>query len=134
LDPTTASSRGRGRSTRLRPSADLAWLDAAFDTARAHDALGVVLMMQADTFGGREHLPGFAAIVTRIQQRAAAFERPVLLLQGDSHVFTQDHPLPGAPNVTRIVVEGADTAFEWLRVTIDPQRRRLFAWQRIAFH
>jgi hypothetical protein len=130
VDPTAAQRA----EVRARIAADLAWLDAAFDTARAHDALGVVLMMQADTFGGREHLPGFAAIVTRIQQRAAAFERPVLLLQGDSHVFTQDHPLPGAPNVTRIVVEGADTAFEWLRVTIDPQRRRLFAWQRIAFH
>ena len=98
-DPTPAQRAEVG----ARIAADVRWVDAAFDAARARHALGVVLMMQADTFGGRERRPGFAPIVQRLEERAAAFRRPVLILQGDSHVFTHDHPLPEAPNVTRIV-------------------------------
>jgi hypothetical protein len=111
-----------------RQEASLAWLEATFAQARAERARGVVLGMQADTFV-RPGDPGFAALVERIAQLARTFRGPVLLLQGDTHRYLVDRPLPTAPNVTRIVVEG-ETADEWLRLTVSPRGRSLFAWER----
>lgn len=112
---------------RTRLAADLAWLDRTFATARQEGARGVVLAMQADTFAGSQE--GFEEIVERITERARRFDGPVLLLQGDTHEYLADQPLPDAPNVTRIVVEG-ETADEWLRLRIDPRDEQLFSWSR----
>jgi hypothetical protein len=128
---TPANAARRTAEADAREAAALAWIDETFDLAEAQDAAGVVLGMQADTFiGSNETAPAFKAIVDRIGERAADFGRPVLLLQGDTHVFTVDQPYVAAPNLTRIVVQG-ETASEWLRLTIDPRADRLFAWDRI---
>lgn len=66
-----------------RTAAALDWIDGAFDTAAADDALGVLLAMQADMWDGAT-LDGFDAVVARIAERGLAFGRPVLLLEGDS--------------------------------------------------
>jgi hypothetical protein len=55
----------------------------------------------------------------------------VLLIQGDTHEYLVDAPLTGAPNVTRVVVQG-ETAGEWLRVTVNPRHAQVFTWQRVA--
>jgi hypothetical protein len=111
-----------------RVAATLEWVDETFDAAEARDLEGVVLAMQADTFP----TPGSGqqAIVDRIATRAAAFRGPVLLLQGDSHVFRADHPLP-LDNLTRIVVHGETLPFEYLRLTIDPRDPDVFSWERV---
>ena len=102
----------------------------AFAVAADRRARAVVLAMQADMWDGTpENQSGFAALKERIAVRAAAFGRPVLLLEGDSHRFTRDQPLPDAPNVTRIVVEG-ETASEWLRVTVAPRTDGVFGITR----
>ena len=88
--------------------------------------------MQADTFvAENESSPGYAAIVDRLERRAAQFARPVLLLQGDTHEYLVDTPLASAPNVTRVVVRG-ETASEWLRVTVNPRDAQVFSWKRVA--
>lgn len=110
-----------------RLAADLAWLERNFATAHEQDARGVVVAMQADTFQGSGE--GFVEILARITELARGFDGPVLLLQGDSHEYLVDRPLPGAPNVTQIVVEG-ETAREWLRLSIDPRGEQLFSWTR----
>ena len=112
---------------RTRLAADLAWLDRTFATARREGAEGVVIAMQADTFARPPE--GFEEIIERIEDRARQFGGPVLLLQGDTHTYKVDRPLTGAPNVTRIVVEG-ETADEWLRLRIDPRADELFSWER----
>ena len=112
------------------------WVDEAFDTATENDARGVVLMMQADTFfAANETAAGFVDIVARMEDRAAQFGRPVLLLQGDTHQYVEDAPFAAAPNVTRIVVKGsADTpGDEWLRLTVNPRASTIFSWQRVPF-
>jgi len=115
-----------------RIAAAIDWIDFAFDTAEANGAAGVVLIMQADMFeGANETLTGFASIVDRIEERAGEFAGPVLLLEGDSHVYTEDHPLADAPNVTRIVVHGETLPAEYLRLTIDPRAASLFTWERV---
>jgi hypothetical protein len=116
-------------ATRL--AADLRWLDRTFELANDARARGVVVAMQADTWlGSAPRGTGFEQIVERIAELAEAFERPVLVLQGDTHDFYVDKPAPSAPNLTRIVVEG-ETASEWLRVTANPQARNVFSWKRI---
>ncbi|MEJ7825467.1 MAG: metallophosphoesterase [Solirubrobacteraceae bacterium] len=112
---------------RTRLAADLAWLDRTFATAQEEDARGVVVAMQADTFRGSQE--GFEEILDRLTELAREFDGQVLLLQGDSHEYLVDRPLPDAPNLTRIVVEG-ETAGEWLRLRIDPRADQLFSWTR----
>ena len=127
---TPAERASRLAEAEQRIAAALSWLDETFDEADDDHARGVVLAMQADMFAGGA-ADGFARIVERIGTLAAAFKRPVLLLEGDTHRFKVDRPIPAAQNVTRIVVEG-ETASEWLRLTVDPKGANLFSWERIA--
>jgi len=95
--------------------------------------------MHADTWAGNAQ-DGFGAIVSRIAERARAFGKPVLVVQGDTHVYRTDKPLSqgyaahgvtfGVPNLTRVVVQG-ETTSEWLKLTIDPKAPELFKWQRM---
>lgn len=112
-----------------RVAATLEWIDAAFDRAEAHRLEGVVLAMQADTW---DPAPASAqqAIVDRVAARTAGFDGDVLVLQGDSHVFKTDNPLP-LGNFTRIVVHGETAPFEYLRLTINPRDEDLFSWERV---
>jgi hypothetical protein len=121
-----------------RLTAALAWLDRTFAFAAAEDARGVVVAMQADMWFSTPL--GFTEIVQRLADRARAFGRPVLLLEGDSHRFLVDRPLASgspfhgvttaAPNVTRVVVEGQTTG-EWLKLRVDPNAAELLTWTRI---
>jgi len=125
-----------------RNAATLAWIDRTFNVAAEQKAAGVVIAMQADTFQN----PGdsFTNIIQRIATRAKAFSKPVLLVQGDSHVFIADKPLQNGntqhgvtiavPNLTRIVVQGSTTKplTEWLRLHIDPATPAVFTWERNA--
>ena len=93
-------------------------------------------------------LTGYDALVNQIGTLAANFKRPVLLLEGDSHVFHVDNPCsaaspyhafhpstPLADNVTRIVVEGSDKGrTEYLRLTIDPKAKGPFSWVRVPLN
>jgi hypothetical protein len=120
----------RAAEVARRQQAAIDWIDATFDAAAADDAPGVVVNMQADTFSNGVVQAAFVPIIGRLAERAAAFGRPVLLIQGDSHNYIVDNPLPSAPNVTRIVVEG-ETVGEWLRLTVDPHGDQLFSWVRV---
>ena len=127
---TDAQRQARLAEFEARRAAGLSWIDAAFDTAIEHGAAGVLLAMQADMWdGAAASQTGFAELKERIAARAAAFEGPVLLIQGDSHDYLVDQPFAQSPNVTRLVVEG-ETIDEWLRLTIDPLAPELFAWTR----
>jgi hypothetical protein len=123
-----------------RTKADLAWIDHAFELARTSKAKAVVLFMQADTWPGSKK-DGFAEILQAIAKRTRQFEKPVLVVQGDSHHFLADRPLAegdahhgigeAVPNLTRVVVEG-ETVSEWLKLTIDPESRDVFSWKRVV--
>ena len=129
-----------------RKQANLAWLDKAFTIATENNAAGVVLLFQADMWDTTSSLSGYDTLVVRIGNLAAAFGKPVLLLEGDSHIFSVDYPYstssplhpkhpstPVADNVTRIVVEGDGNRTEYLRLTFDPQNKdgQLFSYERV---
>jgi hypothetical protein len=130
-----------------RAQANSAWLVKTFALAKANDAAGIVLFEQADMWDTAEPtLAGFDALVTQIGTLAAAFGKPVLLLEGDSHRFKVDNPFsasspvhglhpatPVAENVIRLVVEGSDGRTEYVRLTVDPNKNKdgLFAVERV---
>jgi Calcineurin-like phosphoesterase len=130
-----------------RAQANSAWLEKAFALATEHDAAGVVLLFQADMWDPTSALSGYDALVQQIGDLARAFGKPVLLLEGDSHIFRVDHPFsagsplfamhhstPVAENVSRLVVEGSAAGrTEYVRLTIDPQSKdtELFSFERV---
>ena len=139
--------------TQQRTAADLRWLDLAFGLARFGGAQGVVVIEQADLwdldFVTKDHLTQYEPIVQSLAQNTTAFRGPVLLLEGDSHVYRSDNPLQqGAPctgdvfpgtttnvcsyddwnthpfynvsNLHRVVVHGSTLPLEYLRLTVTP--------------
>lgn len=137
----------RHAERQARNAATLDWLERLFAVASEQSAAGVVIMMQADTFDAysvANNLPldAFTNIIQRIATLSRAFGKPVLLLQGDSHVFIADKPLENGnalhgvtvpvPNLTRIVVQGSTTTpfTEWLRLHVDPATPEVFTWER----
>ena len=137
-----------------RSGADLRWLDAAFKQAEADGVVAVVIEAQADMWDaekGAAHQALYEPFVQSIATHTTAFAKPVLLFNGDSHVYASDSPLlatdplnfmhPGynVTNFHRIVVHGSTLPFEYLRVTIDPTVNAPssgtafgpFSWQRV---
>ena len=132
-----------------RNAANMAWIDRLFNVATEQKAAGVTIIMQADMFdafsvANNIALDSFDAITQRIATRAKAFGKPVLMLQGDSHIFIADKPLENGnalhgvsfpvPNLTRIVVQGSTTTplTEWLRLHVDASTPAVFTWERNA--
>lgn len=129
-----------------REAAGLDWLDRTFDFAEAQDSKGVALFFHADMWDAEVfdsgHWDGFIATVQRLAERARAFGKPVLLVNGDSHKFVVDQPLAEGdehygvsepvPNLTRVIVQGSTTKplSEWLRLEVDPTTEAVFSWVR----
>jgi hypothetical protein len=124
-----------------RTAANLDWLGRTFATATEQGAAAVVVILQADMWDGTP-LNGFDSTVQKLAASTLAFGKPVLLIEGDSHVFKVDNPLAAGdpvhgvttpvPNLTRMVVQGSTTAplTEWLRLHIDPAATPPFSWTR----
>jgi hypothetical protein len=137
-----------------RTHADLAWIDRIFDRAHDEHAAAVAIGIQADMWDPAiESDPTlydhFQPIVQKLASEALAFHGPVLLLNGDSHAFVDDHPLADpsrplnksiygvsqdVPNLRRITVNGSTTpCHEWLKLTVDPHAGGVFSVQRQLF-
>jgi hypothetical protein len=136
-----------------RTAADMRWLQAAFDAARRGHAKAVVVALQADMWDPEAAAPGgdgldrYTTLVRELADLCLEFGRPVLLLNGDSHLFEADHPLadpssatglihgtPPVPNLTRITVQGStNNPAEWLRLVIDPRKPQVFSWTNVPY-
>jgi hypothetical protein len=149
LPADAADYPSQSEERKTRNAATMAWLEFAFAQATKSDAAGIVLMMQADMWDITGNLFGYDDLVKHIGNFARDFGKPVLILEGDSHIFRVDHPYtpgdplfsvhaktPTAANVTRLVVEGSNTVktrFEYVRLTVDPSAAYLFSWERVDY-
>jgi hypothetical protein len=91
--PQTAS---RIAERACRTAADLRWLDAAFMQAKQDGAQAIVLGLQADMWDGEKgsaHVANYKPFIDSIAEYTADFGKPVLLFNGDSHVYRSDNPL-----------------------------------------
>ena len=143
----------RAREAAQRTGAAIRWLQTAFARAEDEGAKAVVIALQADMWdpaaiaAGGDGLGNYTLFVHELANQALHFRRPVLLLNGDSHVYGADRPLadpasatgqihgaPAVPNLTRITVQGStNTPAEWLRLTIDPHSPNVFSWQNVVY-
>jgi hypothetical protein len=152
-----------------RNAVNLRWLDRAFRMAQAKKAAGLLIAIHADMWHlsamvpGGNRLKGYDEFVQALAHQAVAFGRPVLLINGDSHLYEVDRPLDPTdrtgcvetmsrrgctggvvlstihttqpvPNLTRISVQGAtNVPNEWLKLIIDPRTPNVFTWQNVCY-
>ncbi len=136
-----------------RRAANIHWLQAAFDGAQQEHARAVVVFVQADMWdpeaiaAGGAGLDKYTPFVTKLADLSVQFGRPVLLLNGDTHLYRTDQPLAdptsatgvihhtqAVPNLTRIVVQGStNSPGEWLRLSIDPRTAKVFSWDNVVY-
>jgi hypothetical protein len=110
-----ASATDRQNTERAnRTGADVRWLDAAFTLANDEHAKGVVITEQADmwdTDGKVNHLGNYEPIIATLASDASSFRRPVLLFNGDSHLYRSDNPLrQAAPCSMENTAAGTETS------------------------
>lgn len=97
-----------------RMPAVFAWLDEAAKLAQGRD--GLVVLMQANPFlkprlGGAN---GFDGILGKLRELGRTMPGRVLLVNGDTHSYKNDEPLPG---LRRVEVYGWPH-MRWLRATV----------------
>jgi hypothetical protein len=139
-----------------RSSANIRWLRAAFAFATYSHAKAVVIGLQADMWDpaalpsaspAGDGLDGYTPFVQELANQSVTFGKPVLLVNGDSHLYLSDKPLADpssatgkihhtqpVPNLTRIAVQGSTNApAEWLRLTIDTRTSQVFSWRNVPY-
>jgi hypothetical protein len=89
----------------------------------------------------------FTSWVQALVDEASAFDGPVYLLDGDSHIYNTDKPLAAgsswlttygvagsADNLTRVTVDGSSNNKDYLRVTVNkPGSADLLSWVRVPY-
>jgi hypothetical protein len=123
----TGKSSSAGE-TSARHSANVAWLNAAFDQAEATKAPAVMIIWQDDPFNGSSD----SSLVATLKSRTTRFAKPVVLVHGDSHSFTLDHPWPTVGNFTRLETYGDSGTNKWVKATVDPNRPGVFSFTTIT--
>jgi hypothetical protein len=149
-----AQSAAQSQEVAQRTGADLRWLDKAFAQAEADGVKAVLIQTQADMWDpekGASHQAEYEPFVQSVAAHTTDFGRPVLMFNGDSHVYRSDNPLSAAdtlnymhpgydvPNFHRVVVHGSTDPLEWLRLTINPRADAPngasafgpFSWERV---
>jgi hypothetical protein len=152
------NEKARADEVTARDAANSRWLSKAFARAEADGVKAVLIGTQADMWDpaaiatGGDGLDGYDAFVQELASLAAHFGRPVLLINGDSHLYGADHPLSdqfysspaivgdihhvgyAVPNFTRITVQGStNVPHEWLRLSIDPRTAGIFTWDNVVY-
>jgi hypothetical protein len=89
-----------------RTEANKRWLDTAFKQAAANGAIAVVIQEQGDMWdldgnftlnaASQNHIYQYKQFIDKIAANTTAFGKPVLLFNGDAHVYRSDNPLKAA--------------------------------------
>jgi hypothetical protein len=134
-----------------RLAANLKWLDSIFLRAKRAHVKAIAIGLQADMFDPAAVAAGqvsaYAPIIHKLATKAAEFGKPVLLINGDSHIFGSDHPFASgqqagtiygestlAPNIERVTVEGSTSVpHEWLRLHISQTDPNVFSFENVPF-
>jgi hypothetical protein len=126
--PGPAGKSSSAGETSARHTANVAWLNAAFDQAEATKAPAVMIIWQDDPFNGSSD----TSLVATLKSRTTKFGKPVVLVHGDSHTFTLDHPWPTAQNFTRLETYGDAATNKWVKATVDPNNPSVFTFTTIT--
>jgi hypothetical protein len=146
------SNNGLGRSPEgdaefvERNKANMSWLRQSFAHAKEMNSRAMMIMQQANMFPewtpfpGKPKTPsGFTEVRMLLEQESTAFQKPVVLVNGDSHYFRIDNPfrksaspgqraMPSLENFLRVEVFGSPN-HHWLHVTADPRDPNVFTFR-----
>ncbi|MCU1573744.1 MAG: hypothetical protein JWO93_1826 [Micrococcaceae bacterium] len=149
----TAPTTEQVAEVRQRTAADIQEITETFRNAREDHDRAVVVLTQADMFDPtvgaptQDNFGAFKPIVETLIRESNAFAGPVYLVNGDGHVYNQDHPLAaGSPwlafygqdeaakSLTRVTIDGSDNAKDWLKVTANKEDSSgALSFERIPF-
>ena len=129
-----------------RNKANMAWLRQSFAHAKTSNSRAIMILQQANMFPEMPPFPGkpgspsgFTELRTLLEQEATAFQKPVVLVNGDSHYFRIDNPFrkepaggqraaPSLENFLRVETFGSPN-HHWLHVTVDPNDPNVFTFR-----
>ncbi len=121
------------QAVKLRTEAATVWMRETFAEAGATDARAVVLAFHANpSFEApvsNGYRRSYEPFLSTLAEEVARFGRPVLVVQGDDHVFLVDHPLGKLPHLTRLQVPGSPRV-GWVRVVVTPGADSPFAFEQ----
>ncbi|WP_210542842.1 hypothetical protein [Rhodoferax sp. PAMC 29310] len=128
-----------------RDTANVEWLKASFAQAKANNAAGLVLVVQADpgfdlpeteelNESAEAGFTGYRNFMDELAKETEQFKGQVLFVHGDTHFFKMDKPLhaPGKmlANFTRVETFGSPS-LHWVKVTVDPKSDNVFQVQPV---
>lgn len=142
---TPAQCDAANAEYRERDAANVAWMQQAFQSAKAAKARGLVLVFQGDpgfdlpetrdqdeSQGPR--VSGYRNFMNHVIQETEQFPGQVLLVHGDTHFFKLDKPLYSPtrllPNFTRLETFGSPL-IHWVRITVEPDNPNVFSVQPV---
>jgi hypothetical protein len=129
-----------------RNKTNMTWLRQAFAHAKASNSRAIMVLQQANMFpemppfpGKPETPSGFSDLRALLEQEATTFQKPVVLVNGDSHYFRIDNPfrnnatagqrpLPSLENFLRVETFGSPN-HHWLHVTVEPDNPNVFTFR-----
>jgi len=121
-----------------RNTANLAWIEYAFQLAQKKSAAGILFAFQADMFYSppgvvNNQNSGFVDTLNQFRSLAEKTTLPILLIHGDSHRLRIDQPLLDSnrrvlENVYRLEVMGADEV-QAVEVTVDDSKSSPFSFR-----
>jgi len=123
---------------RLRNTANLAWIEYTFGLAKKERLAGMIISYQADMFYSPSQAvdlsSGFRETLSSLTSHAESFQKPVLLINGDSHKLKIDQPLKTLDkkyvleNVIRLQVMGEDEV-QAVEISVDPTSEQPFSFK-----
>ena len=123
----------------LRNTANLAWIQYAFELAKAKQYAGIIFAFQADPFYSPELATspssGYRDTLNQFRKLSENVSTPVLLIHGDSHRLKIDQPLKGSNQKTletvyRLQVMGADQV-QAIEISVDSDQLSPFSFRPI---
>jgi hypothetical protein len=125
----------------LRNSANLTWLEWIFTIANQRSIKQIVIAMQADLFYSPQQASsttsGLADTIRALNKHLSRWNKPVLVIHGDSHQLIIDQPFRHSD--TKKVIEKAyrlqvmgDYQIEAIEVTVDDSKQSPFSFRPIS--
>jgi hypothetical protein len=123
-----------------RDGMNVTWLSESFAQAKAKNARGLVLVVQADPGfdlpeteefdeSTQPQFVGYRHFMSKLAEQTKDFKGEVLFVHGDTHFFKLDKPLADPthllPNFTRLQTFGSPS-LHWVKVTVSPSSASLF--------
>ncbi len=137
--PGSGNNFANQKEFRERNAANNAWLTESFAFAKIQNRQALMLIIQANPFpqaGTTNPVhAGFRETLGVLEKETIAFERPVVLVHGDSHHFRIDKPLYGKKsrrrieNFTRVETFG-NPDVHWVRASVDPKDPNVFTFRQ----